>query len=373
MVTFIYKGKAMSTTLNKFSQRLSTAFSLVFGSSIKRAHAQNKLARHIVTLNKKTSPAEIINEVADCLKDILGYRLFAFVNKKSAGVDVWLDPRMYKASIEDIIIRDFQIKDTKDLNYLNTYKGQGECLEKFSLDSLVHYDHKEDNCYSRLYMMPSRPITAFHDDVVRIVLQGCSAALSRQIKIQDLKDAAAIDPLTGCYNRGAFEAQLKGLAAAARRHGKPLSVFMFDLDHFKSVNDTYGHLGGDEVLKEVSGLVRRNIRTEDIFARYGGEEFIAILPGTDKTPAIELADRLRKKISALRIPFNNHTMRVTGSFGVAELGADTDTVKLINDADSMLYKAKINGRNTVMPGLIKVHRSETAESLIQAKSSLSRQ
>jgi diguanylate cyclase (GGDEF)-like protein len=144
---------------------------------------------------------------------------------------------------------------------------------------------------------------------------------------------------------------------------------MFDLDHFKAINDTYGHLGGDEVLKEVSRLVHRNIRTEDIFARYGGEEFIAILPETDQIHAIELADRLRRKILALRIPFNNSTIRVTASFGVAQLGADADIEKLVNDADSMLYKAKFNGRNTVMPGLIKVHRDETAETLIQAKSS----
>jgi len=363
----------MSKTLDRFSHRLSVVFGLVFGSSLSRTHAQNKLARHIVALNGKTSSSEIINEVADCLKGILGYRLFAFVNKKNAGVDVWLDPRMYKTSIEDIIIKDFQVKDSKDLTYLNIHKDQEECLGKFCLDSLVHYDHKEENCYSRLYMMPSRPITAFHDDVVRIVLQGCSAALSRQIKIQRLKDAAAIDPLTDCYNRGAFEAQLKGHAANACRHKKPLSVFMFDLDHFKSVNDTYGHLGGDEVLKEVSLLVRRNIRAEDVFARYGGEEFIAILPETDQTHAIELADRLRQNISALRIPFNNRAIRVTVSFGVAQLGGDADIVKLVEDADSMLYKAKFNGRNTVMPGLIKVHRDETSESLSQAKNSLCRQ
>lgn len=363
----------MGKTLDRFSRRLSVVFGLVFGSSLNRAHAQNKLARHIVALNRKTSPSEIINEVADCLKGILGYRLFAFVNKKNAGVDVWLDPRMYKTSMEEIIIKDFQVKDTKDLTFLNIEKDREECLKQFSLDSLVHYDHKEENCYSRLYMMPSRPITKFHDDVVRIVLQGCSAALSRLISIQDLQAAAAIDPLTGCYNRRAFEVQLKGHAASAGRHGKSLSVFMFDLDHFKSVNDMYGHLGGDEVLKEVSRLVRRNIRTEDIFARYGGEEFIAILPETDQAHAIELADRLRQKILALHIPFSDHVIRVTASFGVAQLGGDADIEKLVEDADSMLYKAKFNGRNRVMPGLIKVHRDETSASSNQAKSSLCRQ
>ncbi len=350
----------MNNTLDKFSHKLSAFMGLVFGSSLQRAETQNKLARHIVALSQKSGSAEIITEVADCLKDILGYRLFAFVVKKNTGgMDVWLDPRMYKNSIEDIILKDFQVESAADLNYLNP--GREECLEKFSLESLVHYDHKEENCYSRLYMMHSRPITVFHDEVIRIVLQGCTTALSRQIKMQHLQDAAVIDPLTKCYNRRAFEDQIKGYVAAAERHKNSLSVFMFDLDHFKSVNDTYGHLGGDQVLMEVSRLVRQNMRTEDVLARFGGEEFIAILPETDKARAMELADRLRQKIAALNISFNNTTISVTASFGVAQMTPNSDITKLVEDADAMLYKAKLNGRNTVMPGLIKVHRQELPE------------
>ena len=360
----------MKQTFDKFSHTLSAIFGLVFGTSIQKAEAHNKLTRHIVALNKKSSSMEIINEVADCLKDILGYRLFAFVVKKEAGVDVWLDPRMYKSSIEDIILKDFHISRSADLNYLNHNFEQGEIQEKFALDTLVHYDLKEDNCYSRLYMMPQKKITPFHDEVVRLILQGCAAALSKQIKIENLKDAAVIDGLTGCYNRREFENQLRGHVAAASRHKNPLSIFMFDLDHFKTINDTHGHLGGDQVLREISFLIRENMRKEDVLARYGGEEFIAILPETDKARAMELADRLRAKIASIRIPFNGKTIRVTASFGVAELQPNTDISRLIEDADTMLYKAKLNGRNTVMPGLIKVclpenetHRANEADCL----------
>ena len=109
----------MKQTLNKISDTVSALFSVVFSSSVQRAAAQNKLTRHIVALNKKSSSKEIINEVAICLKDILGYRLFAFVVKKEAGLDVWLDPRMYKKSLEDIILSDFDIQNIADLNYLN--------------------------------------------------------------------------------------------------------------------------------------------------------------------------------------------------------------------------------------------------------------
>lgn len=344
----------MKQTINKISDTVSALFSLVFSSSVQRAAVQTKLTHHIVALNEKSSSMEIINAVADCLKDILGYRLFAFVVKKDAGVDVWLDPRMYKTSLEDIISKDFNIRDTQALNYLNHDFEPGEHQEKFDLDNLVHYDLKEKNCYARLYMLPQRGMTALHDEMIRLILQGCAVALSKQIKIENLKDAAVIDPLTGCYNRREFETQLRRHVATASRHRSDLSVFMFDLDHFKSVNDTHGHLGGDQVLREVSLLVRENMRRGDILARYGGEEFIAILPETDKVKAMELADRLRSKIAALRIPFNTGTIRVTASFGVSELLPNTDISRLVEDADTMLYKAKLNGRNTVMPGLIKV-------------------
>ncbi len=350
----------MKQTINKISETVSAFFSLVFSSSVQRAAAQTKLTHHIVALNKKSSSMEIINEVADCLKDILGYRLFAFVVKKEAGVDVWLDPRMYKTSLEDIILKDFNIRSSADLNYLNHSFEPDEHQEKFTLDALLHYDLKEENCHARLYMLPQKGMTTFHDEVVRLILQGCATALSKQIKIENLKDAAVIDPLTGCYNRREFETQLHRHVASASRHNNSLSLFMFDLDHFKNVNDTHGHLGGDEVLKEVAHLIKENMRRGDILARYGGEEFIAILPETDKIKAMELADRLRCKIAALRIPYNDNSIRVTASFGVSELEPNTDISRLIEDADNMLYKAKVNGRNTVMPGLIKVCAPESS-------------
>lgn len=359
----------MRQTLEKLNTMTSALFGLIFRSSIQqRAEAHNKLTRHIVALNQKSSSMEIINEVADCLKEILGYRLFAFVVQKDAGLDVWLDPRMYKKALEEAIIKDFPALTREDLNYLNHTFEAGEHHEPLSLDNLVHYDLKEDNCHARLYLMPEKEITRFHDEVVHLILQGSATALSKQIKMENLRDAAVVDPLTGCYNRREFEAQLRRHAASAARYKNKLSVFMFDLDHFKSVNDTHGHLGGDRVLQEVALLVKENMRQGDILARYGGEEFIAILPETGKAKAMELADRLRSRISELRIPFNQSTLRVTASFGVAEFIPNTDISRLVEDADTMLYKAKVNGRNTVMPGLIKVCATPSESRLEEALS-----
>ncbi|MCK5164787.1 MAG: GGDEF domain-containing protein [Desulfobacula sp.] len=350
----------MNQALTRISGKALTLFSMIFQVAQRQAD-HKKLTRHIVALNKKQSSMGIINEVALCLKDILNYRLFAFVIKKEKGVDIWLDPRMYKKSLEDIILKDFSIENKESLNYLNHTFHPDEPEEKFNMSDLVFYEINEDNCCLRIYMLPHKNMYGHHEEVVNLILQGCSTALSRQVKIENLTDAAVIDPLTGCYNRRELENQLKRNIAGAIRHKNDLSLFMFDLDHFKKINDTYGHLAGDKVLQEVVSLVQKNMRTGDILARYGGEEFIAILPETDKVKAMELADRLRIKISNKIIVHNDDTIKVTASFGVSELNRCADMSKIIQDADTMLYKAKINGRNTVMPGVIKIVSNEGPE------------
>lgn len=348
----------MRQALSRLSSRMSTLLSVFFGVARQQA-GHNTLTRHIVEINKCRSTGAIMNEAAVCLKDMLDYRLFAFVIKKEESVDIWLDPRMYKKSLENVIVTDFNIKDKKTLNYLNHTFHPDEAEPAFDMDDLVYYELIEEEFSSRIYMLPQKRLAARHDEVVNLILQGCSTALLRQVKIETLKDAAVVDPLTGCYNRREFENQLKRNIAGASRYRSSLSVFMFDLDHFKQINDTYGHQAGDKVLQEVVSLVQRNIRSGDILARYGGEEFIAILPETGKVKAMELADRLRRKISGQPIPYGSETIRVTASFGVSELNRNADMSRIIKDADTMLYKAKVNGRNTVMPGLMKVIADKT--------------
>ena len=350
----------MKHALSRLSGRMNTLLSMIF--RVAQTHADHKkLTHHIVALNKKQTSREIINEIALCLKDILDYRLFSFVVKKEEGVDVWLDPRMYKNSLEDIIIKDFCIENKEDLTYLNHEFYPDEKQERYDLNDLSVYEVNEENCYCKVYMLSHKKKPAYHDEIVHLILQGGASALSRQFKIEVLRDAAVIDPLTGCYNRREFENQLKRHIAGATRHNNDMSVFMFDLDHFKKINDTYGHLAGDKVLQEVTYLVQKNMRTGDVLSRYGGEEFIAILPETSKTKAMELADRLRVKILNKNIVYNGHAINVTASFGVSELIRNTDMTRIIQDADTMLYKAKLNGRNTVMPGVIRVVNTADTE------------
>ena len=343
----------MKGTFNRLSNIISTIFSTIFHANVRQSD-HRRLTQYIVTLNQKKTPQEIISEVSLCLKDILNYRLFAFVIQTETGIDVWLDPRMYKKSLESVIINDFAIRDMTCINYLNHDFHPDEKEWEYSLKNLISYDLVEENCLAKIYMLPNLTMLSYHDEIVNIILKSTGIAISRQISIARLTDAATLDPLTGCYNRREFQSQIQRSIADASRHKKPLSIFMFDIDLFKVVNDTYGHPAGDEVLKEIVTLVSQNMRQGDTLARYGGEEFIAILPETDKPKAIELADRLRQRIQAKEIKTDKGTIKVTASFGIAEFQYNTDNSRLIKDADEMLYKAKINGRNKVMPGLIKI-------------------
>lgn len=343
----------MTQALSRLSNKLTAFFSMMLRLAKHQAD-QKTLTHHIVEINKKQSSTEIISEVSRCMKELLNYRLFAFVVKKERTVDVWLDPRMYKNSIESIIQKDFHISNKNAITYLNHTFHPDEHEAFYDLDDLIYYEINEQNCFCRIYMLPDNSIKYQDEEAITLILQSCSSALSRQLKIESLKNAAVIDPLTGCYNRREFENQLRRTISSAVRHNNPLSIFMLDLDHFKKINDTHGHLAGDKVLKEISHLVKRNMRSGDVLTRYGGEEFIAILPETDRTKAIELADRLRSKIANWPIVYENTMINVTASFGVSQLEPNTDLTKIINDADTMLYKAKLNGRNTVMPGVMKI-------------------
>ncbi|MCD6363437.1 MAG: diguanylate cyclase [Synergistetes bacterium] len=166
---------------------------------------------------------------------------------------------------------------------------------------------------------------------------------------QKLLEMSITDELTKLYNRRHAMTSLEMEFKKSKRYKTPMSVIISDLDHFKSINDAYGHLAGDEVLKKAASLIRENIREADIAGRYGGEEFMIILPNTSLDGAITTAERLRSKISQSQIlvPGNGKVITITMSFGICSYPEETirDKEDMIKLADEALYISKKKGRN----------------------------
>ena len=166
--------------------------------------------------------------------------------------------------------------------------------------------------------------------------------------LEQLERLANYDSLTGVYNRGAILRKLEELTNHARRYREAFSLSLMDIDHFKKVNDRYGHLIGDEVLERIAELVRDDVRIADSVGRYGGEEFIVVLPKTDLDSAVIVAERIREIIQASEmIASEGKVFSVTVSQGLSSYRADDDKDSLISRADEALYRAKENGRNRV--------------------------
>jgi diguanylate cyclase (GGDEF)-like protein len=157
-----------------------------------------------------------------------------------------------------------------------------------------------------------------------------------------------IDGLTQIHNKRYLYEALEREVIRARRHTRDLSLLMFDIDYFKRINDQYGHLAGDHVLRELARVVQSRIRRDEVFARYGGEEFVIVLPETPLGGAVALAENLRGKVAEHRFVFQGERIPVTVSIGCALLGNDDKTAnELIARADEKLYEAKRGGRNRV--------------------------
>ncbi len=157
-----------------------------------------------------------------------------------------------------------------------------------------------------------------------------------------------VDGLTQVFNRRYFEDAIERELSRSRRYTRPLSLVMIDIDHFKKINDGFGHLAGDAVLKEVAGTVKTRTRREDVLARYGGEEFALLLPEIDLKGAALLAEKLRKLVEKHTFTFDGEVIPVTLSAGVATVHKkNEDPHELIGRADEKLYEAKGAGRNRI--------------------------
>jgi diguanylate cyclase (GGDEF)-like protein len=169
---------------------------------------------------------------------------------------------------------------------------------------------------------------------------------------EEIYRLTVIDGLTQVHNRRYLAEFLDREVARSQRHGRPLSVVLFDIDRFKSINDRFGHLAGDVTLRELCGRVKAVVRPDELLARYGGEEFAVVLPEADHATARVVAERIREVTEKTPFSFNDVQYPVTVSLGVActSSGAQFEVSELLARADANLYKAKLSGRNRVVVG-----------------------
>lgn len=185
-------------------------------------------------------------------------------------------------------------------------------------------------------------------ELVRVLANEAAIALENAQLLREAERLSAVDSLTGLYNRRQFDASVRAEFERAARYDLPLSAIMMDLDHFKRVNDTHGHIVGDRVLVAVANACTRGLRAADICARFGGEEFCFLLPQTSLSAAICLAERLRAGVAGLHFETDGPEFTVTASFGVAERPAgELSAENLLERCDQKLYEAKRRGRDRV--------------------------
>jgi len=252
----------------------------------------------------------------------------------------------------DLIFSDYFLPDGNGLDFINNMEkggvdipvviitGQGDEMTAVKVIQAGAYD----------YLSKSR---VSDESISRIIANTLEKSrLKREINKAQKKmvEMSTRDELTGLYNRRFLNEVLEKEVARAKRYGEDLSLCMMDLDHFKKINDTYGHTAGDMVLSNFAWIVKTGLRQSDLCCRYGGEEFAAILPKTNLHQALEAAERIRKMLLEYQFQYNRHEFYCTVSIGIASYNPDWETpsIKLVEAADQALYRAKKEGRNRVI-------------------------
>ena len=231
------------------------------------------------------------------------------------------------------------LETKSDLNQIKTdIEGMVERIVA-TVDAFHDEERKRrDDVYKRIETLAQRMES----------MESEASELKSNLEAQRME--ALRDALTELPNRAAYDDQIEAEYSRWRRHAPPLSIAIADVDHFKQVNDTLGHLRGDKVLKLVAREISRRVRNEDFVARYGGEEFIIIMPDTDKLSAHTAIEKVRLAIADCPFNFNQQRIPITSSFGIASFNEGDSIEDCFERADRALYKAKENGRNRIEEG-----------------------
>lgn len=292
---------------------------------------QKNITAFIQAQNERNLLAKALNDSPDCVIITDSENKIVFVNTSFEILTGYLENEVigkHPAFLWDELARD-QIVE----------------IELRQLNSVLHFQtlrpNKRKNGTS-FYVDQS--IAQIRDDRCNVThyVSFSKDSTDRLYRENTLRDLASKDSLTELLNRRAGEQLLIQYDNHRKQHGKPVCIIMVDVDNFKKINDTYGHVTGDVVLKTISRTLQNEARTSDYVIRWGGEEFLIIVPDATLEETLALTDRIRKSICD---QFINEVGQVTASFGIAELLSSETTASLINRADKALYKAKLNGKN----------------------------
>lgn len=310
------------------------------------------LSKYILEINRQKDINGILLEVSRCLKDLLNYELFGFALRRGGLMDIWIDPRSCRVAFAKRVSLDFNCQNIDhNLHSLGPQRDEkSHNFDSSGLHQLISFTVLEKT--ARLYLIPGRDILSCADSILPMIVSSIAIAVEKSLNMEQLEKAAAVDPLTNCYNRRGLVRLLERDVASAKRFRKDLSIVMIDLDNFKEVNDGLGHHTGDAVLEHMGLLLQSMIRKSDYAARYGGEEFLLVLPETALYQAVQLAERIRKRIAGHEVRVPGACVTLSASFGVASLENKQEIGSLVREADERLYQAKFSGKNAVIPTLL---------------------
>lgn len=288
-------------------------------------HTRSKLEK------EKQDLQEFLHQLTDRLKDIdqhlagaESHTKISFNSSKNFG-------DMVEAQMKGI---ETSVQDASELKQLKS-------IVQDRLDAIrnhiVTYQQGEEKTHRELLDELAKSNARLHD--LELETEQLRARLTQE-------HAQAIhDKLTGIYNRLAYEERVAQEYQRWKRYKKPLVLLVFDVDHFKSINDTYGHKAGDKALKLIAQTLQKNIRETDFLARYGGEEFVVLMPETDITAAMGVANKLRESVAAIQFNYQEKALNVTISCGATQISKGDSVDIVFQRADKFLYQAKQNGRN----------------------------
>jgi diguanylate cyclase (GGDEF)-like protein len=257
----------------------------------------------------------------DFLNSILDGGVFSNISHQSCAFSVWL-----KEKEKEYIDERHILKDLKQL-----HKDFHNLIE-------IAENYKKHKKFKDLYFMIL--------NIQNIIIWIGNELLYLNTKF--IKLEMSIDPLTGAFNRRSFEAIIKKLLEISQITNAPITLAMADLDYFKKINDTFGHLAGDEALKHFVNIIKRNLRKSDYVFRIGGEEFLILLPNIKLKDAIEVIERIRKDLEENPLHYDGKEIKITASFGLAEVDKNKYINEIIKEIDEKLYKAKEMGRNKIV-------------------------